>query len=126
MSDQMMQGDGSWQRRLDAGLCPKCKSKTEFMLTPKPQHTRCSVCKLVIYQASTKVQDTMPSEWEPSLHETKLMPSEDDLCSVPEKMYWKDAVSVIENVVEDFLSDADINNNTEERIRAAWKRVLQG
>ena len=28
--------------------------------------------------------------------ETKLMPSEEDLCAVPEKMSWQDAVSCIE------------------------------
>ena len=58
--------------------------------------------------------------------ETKLMPSEEDLCSVPEKMYWSAAVTVIEDVIEDYLDDADINNEAEARVREAWKRILQG
>jgi hypothetical protein len=54
------------------------------------------------------------------------MPSEEDLCSVPEKMYWSAAVTVIEDVIEDYLDDADISNEAEAKVREAWKRILQG
>lgn len=59
--------------------------------------------------------------------ETKLMPSEEDLCSVPEKMYWSDAVTIIEDVIEEWLRDpAPVDNDTEAEVREAWKRILQG
>ena len=68
--------------------------------------------------------------------ETKLMPSEEDICSVPEKMYWSDAVHIIEDVIEDWLEAsskvgaqaeyADISKETEAEVREAWKRILQG
>ena len=40
-------------------------------------------------------------------------------------MYWSDAVSIIEDVIEDWLDDADISKDTEAEVEA-WKRILQG
>jgi hypothetical protein len=122
MANIIIEGDGSWQNSLDAGRCPKCGATIDKNV--------CTSCKLVIIdskaRSDTMKEDTMPSEWENDMYETKLMPSEDDLCSVPEKMYWSDAVTTIEGVVEDWLSYAQISDDMEERVRSSWKRVLQG
>ena len=108
-------GDGTWQKRLDAGQCPKCRHKLEFQ--EGTQSLKCPLCKLEIIQRDPK---------EVTMLETKLMPSEEDLCAAPEKMYWSDAVSIIEDVIEDWLNDADISNEAEAEVREAWKRILQG
>ena len=115
-------GDGTWQKRLDAGQCPKCRHKLEphtviAGVREGTQFLKCRLCKLEIIQRDPK---------EALLMETKLMPSEEDLCSVPEKMYWSAAVTVIEDVIEDYLDDADISNEAEAKVREAWKRILQG
>lgn len=110
-------GDGTWQKRLDANQCPKCRHKLEFFATKKLRLLVCPLCKLEIIQRHPK---------EAAMMETKLMPSEEDLCSVPEKMYWSDAVTVIEDVIENWLDDADVSNEAEAKVREAWKRILQG
>ena len=119
-------GDGSWQKRLDAGQCPKCRHKLEFFTTKKSKKMHdiklnllvCPLCKLEIIQRDPK---------EIPMLETKLMPSEEDLCATPEKMYWSDAVSIIEDVIEDWLNDPEpVDKDTEAEVREAWKRILQG
>ncbi len=111
-------GDGTWQTRLDAGQCPKCLHKLEYFDTKKIRLSVCPLCKLEIIQRDLK---------EIRMLETKLMPSEEDLCATPEKMYWSDAVSIIEDVIEEWLRDpAPVDNDTEAEVREAWKRILQG
>ena len=115
-------GDGTWQKRLDAGQCPKCRHELEphtviAGVREGAQLLRCPLCKLEIIHRDPK---------EVTMLETKLMPSEEDLCAAPEKMYWSDAVSIIEDVIEDSLNDADISNEAEAKVREAWKRILQG
>ena len=65
-------GDGTWQKRLDANQCPKCRHKLEFFATKKLKLLVCPLCKLEIIQRDPKDDDE------------------------------------------------------EERVRAAWKRILQG
>jgi len=109
-------GDGTWQKRLDAGQCPKCRNKLEFQ--QGTQSLKCSLCKLEIIQRDPK---------EVTMLETKLMPSEEDFCATPEKMYWSDAVSIIEDVIEGWLNDPEpVDKDTEAEVREAWKRILQG
>ena len=116
-------GDGTWQKRLDAGQCPKCRNKLELHtvlcgVREGTQLLKCSLCKLEIIHRDPK---------EAPMMETKLMPSEEDLCATPEKMYWSDAVSIIEDVIEEWLRDpAPVDNDTEAEVREAWKRILQG
>ncbi len=111
-------GDGTWQKRLDAGQCPKCRHKLEFFTTKKLSLLVCPLCKLEIISRDPK---------EIPMLETKLMPSEEDLCATPEKMYWSDAVSIIEGVIEDWLNDPEpVDKDTEAEVREAWKRILQG
>tara|TARA_Y100000992_G_scaffold259491_1_gene194047 strand:- start:1472 stop:1840 length:369 start_codon:yes stop_codon:yes gene_type:complete len=116
-------GDGSWQKRLDAGQCPKCRHKLESytVLSGVRQGTqllKCPLCKLEIIQKDPK---------EVTMLETKLMPSEEDFCATPKKMYWSDAVSIIEDVIEGWLNDPEpVDKDTEAEVREAWKRILQG
>lgn len=115
-------GDGTWQKRLDAGQCPKCRNKLELHtvlcgVREGTQLLKCSLCKLEIIHRDPK---------EVTMLETKLMPSEEDLCAAPEKMHWSDAVGIVEDVIEDWLDDADISKDREAGVREAWKRILQG
>lgn len=116
-------GDGTWQKRLDANQCPKCRHELKphtvvFGVREGTQLLKCSLCKLEIIQRAPK---------EVAMLETKLMPSEEDLCTAPEKMYWSDAVTIIEDVIEEWLRDpAPVDNDTEAEVREAWKRILQG
>ena len=112
-------GDGSWQKRLDAGQCPKCRHKLESYTVSgvrQAHNIEVSLCKLEIIQKDPK---------EIPMLETKLMPSEEDFCAAPEKMYWSDAVSIIEDVIEDWLDDANISKDTEAEVREAWKRICR-
>ena len=110
-------GDGTWQKRLDAGQCPKCRHKLEFFTTKKLSLLVCPLCKLEIIQRDPK---------EIPMLETKLMPSEEDLCAVPEKMSWQDAVSCIEEFMLKRTALWSKDDDEEGRVRAAWKRILQG
>ena len=124
-------GDGSWQKRLDAGQCPKCRHKLESytVLSGVRQGTqllKCPLCKLEIIQKDPK---------EITMLETKLMPSEEDICSVPERMKWSDAVHVLESLVGSWLDEHENDpkqwfgmdkNEAEAEVREAWKRILQG
>ena len=70
-------GDGTWQKRLDANQCPKCRHELKphtvvFGVREGTQLLRCSLCKLEIIQRAPK---------EVAMLETKLMPSEEDLCA---------------------------------------------
>ena len=40
------QGDGTFQKRIDAGLCPRCQ--TAMQPVEVHGHTQCRVCHLVI------------------------------------------------------------------------------
>lgn len=129
MANIIIEGDGSWQNSLDAGRCPKCGSSIETQLAPSFKNV-CTSCKLVIIdskaRSDTMKEDTMPSEWENEMYETKLMPSEDEICEDQKRMTWQEAVSCIEDFMlkRTALWSKDIEE--EERVRSAWKRVLQG
>jgi hypothetical protein len=58
--------------------------------------------------------------------ETKLMPSEEDICRFNNKMSWQDAVSCIEEFMLKRTALWSKDDDEEERVRAAWKRILQG
>ena len=122
MANIIIEGDGSWQNSLDAGRCPKCGATIDKSV--------CTSCKLVIIdskaRSDTMKEDTMPSEWENDMYETKLMPSEDEICEDQKRMTWQEAVSCIEDFMlkRTALWSKDIEE--EERVRSAWKRVLQG
>lgn len=133
----IIKGDGTWQDRLDADRCPKCGGTIVHQVVPS--HKRhCKVCKLTIVDSKPRSDkmddDTMPSEWEGNMYETRLMPTEDqimaDAVSAP-AIEWKDAVSMIEGVVTDkldYMNDypADYTEQDKINLEAAWKRILRG
>jgi len=42
-------GDGSWQKRLDAGQCPRCNSSAlTFIASPTGAKHKCKVCDLLV------------------------------------------------------------------------------
>lgn len=100
----IIEGDGSFQKLLDAGQCPRCKVQVP-----------CG-CGLVI------------SQGDKDMNETKLMPTEEDL-SANESMSWTSAVMLIEGLIMDEAEDVEHQDGSPElaqEIRAAWKRILQG
>ncbi len=48
--DKFAKGDGSMQKRLDAGRCPKCGTSLQYMLEPHDGWQQCGTCKLQITQ----------------------------------------------------------------------------
>ena len=42
-------GDGTWQKRLDAGQCPRCNSSAlTFIASPTGAKHKCKVCDLLV------------------------------------------------------------------------------
>ena len=143
----IVQGDGSWQKRLDAGRCPKCGSSIETQLAPSFKKA-CASCGLTIIdstpQSSAIVDDTMPSEWESDMehnffevkfkHETKLMPTEEDIAGKENPMEWSVAVRYVESAIHEFTrrmrEDPDTPDTVLEEdlpnLRKAWNRILRG
>lgn len=124
MAKQCIKGDGSWQMRLDAGLCPKCSSN--LTLSKADGIIFCDVCGLQVVDSSI-VFDTISNRDKESEMETHLMPDEASIADREPKMQWSEAVSTIDKVVEDWLTEGgDVGGEVEDNIRAAWQRILQG
>lgn len=121
---QYTDGDGSWQMRLDAGRCPKCSSN--LTLSKVDGTIFCDVCGLQVVDSSI-VFDTISNRDKESEMETHLMPDEASIADREPKMQWSEAVSTIDKVVEDWLTEGgDVGGEVEDNIRAAWQRILQG
>lgn len=124
MAKQCIKGDGSWQMRLDAGRCPKCSS--HLTLSKVDGIIFCDVCGLQVVDSSI-VFDTISNRDKESEMETHLMPDEASIADREPKMQWSEAVSTIDKVVEDWLTEGgDVGGEVEDNIRAAWQRILQG
>lgn len=133
----IIKGDGSWQNLLDAGRCPKCGGEIEHQLAPNYKK-QCSVCKLTIIDTSTpsdKIKDdTMPSEWESDMYETRLEPTEDQIFAdaiVKKNISWSDAVTIIDQLVlekMEYMNDYPETYTAQdyERLELAWNRILRG
>jgi len=133
----IIKGDGSWQKKLAAGRCPKCGASVETQLVPKFQK-RCSSCGLVIIdskpQSDSIMDSTMPSEWEPDMNETKLMPTEEDIADKEGQMEWSVAVHYVEAAIYKFIVDMRKDPATPDvvleedlpNLRLAWNRILRG
>lgn len=136
----IINGDGSFQKLLDAGQCPKCKNKleeyhavtfTDLVSNGKERHVLfCSVCKLEVLDSSAwsdKIRHGSEQSQETEMHETYLMPSEQDFCTTPEKIQWSEAVNTIENLIENWLSDPEpVSEELEAKVRQSWQRILAG
>lgn len=58
---------------------------------------------------------------------TQLMPDEEDIASVPEDISWSDAVCIVEDIVNAFLNDPEpVDEEIQQEVWAAWKRILRG
>ena len=133
----IVEGDGSWQVALDAGRCPKCGSSIETQLAPSFKKA-CASCGLTIIdstpQSSAIVDDTMPSEWERDMYETRLMPTEDQIfadVSAKPIVEWSEAVSAIDALVReklDYMDDYpnDYSDADKEYLEVVWNRILRG
>ena len=135
--NSIVQGDGSWQEMLDSDRCPKCGGSIEHQVAPKYKK-QCSVCKLAIIDSSTpsdKIKDdTMPSEWESDMYETRLEPTEDQIFAdamLKKNILWSDAVTIIDQLVlekMEYMNDYPDTYTAEdyERLELAWNRILRG
>ena len=112
------------QMPLDAGRCPKCSGN--LSLNKMDGRIACPVCKLEIVD-SWMISDRITDSNEESDMETHLMPDEVTIASKEPRMKWQEAVTTIDKVIEDWLTDGgDVGGEVEANVRAAWHRILQG
>jgi len=112
------------QMPLDAGRCPKCSGN--LSLNKMDGSIACPVCKLEIVD-SWMISDRITDSNEESDMETHLMPDEATIASKEPRMKWQEAVTTIDKVIEDWLTDGgDVGGEVEANVRAAWHRILQG
>jgi len=123
----IIEGDGLFAKRMARGRCPSCDAKVEG--------NQCTVCKLRIIDSrppSDKISDdTLPSEWEPDMHETWLSPTAEQIAEKEEKLSWSSAVSIIEGVVMEkleYMTDYgnDYTEDDRKKVEDAWNRILKG
>ena len=112
------------QMPLDAGRCPKCSGN--LSLNKMDGSIACPVCGLEIVD-SWMISDRITDSNEESDMETHLMPDEVTIASKEPRMKWQEAVTTIDKVIEEWLTDGgDVGGEVEANIRAAWHRILQG
>ena len=112
------------QMPLDAGRCPKCSGN--LSLNKMDGSIACPVCGLEIVD-SWMISDRITDSNEESDMETHLMPDEATIASKEPRMKWQEAVTTIDKVIEDWLTDGgDVGGEVEANVRAAWHRILQG
>tara|TARA_B100001287_G_scaffold94353_2_gene79252 strand:- start:3877 stop:4245 length:369 start_codon:yes stop_codon:yes gene_type:complete len=112
------------QMPLDAGRCPRCSSN--LSLNKMDGKISCQVCGLEIVD-SWMISDRISDSNEESDMETHLMPDEATIASKEPRMQWQEAVTTVDNVIQEWLIDHD--GQSEERVTnvlAAWHRILQG
>ena len=122
---------------LDAGRCPKCGSSLETRLAPSFKKA-CTSCGLTIIDSTPRssaiVDDTMPSEWERDMYETRLEPTEDQIVAdavSKKEILWPDAVTYMDKLVRDklnFMEDypEHYSDDDKEFLEAVWNRILRG
>ena len=112
------------QMPLDAGRCPKCSGN--LSLNKMDGRIACPICGLEIVD-SWMISDRISDSNEESDMETHLMPDEATIASKEPRMQWQEAVTTVDNVIQEWLIDHD--GQSEEHITnvlAAWHRILQG
>ena len=104
-------GDGSMQKRLDAGRCPRCDSVLNLHMADGM--VRCGICKLQIVDGIS-LAGTVEDK-------------ETDICDSDQKMEWSEAVNIVEQVIEQWLMDPEpVDEAKENEVRSAWQRILAG
>ena len=112
------------QFELPSSNCPKCSSN--LSLNKATGDIACSVCGLEIID-SWMISDRISDSNEESDMETHLLPDEATIAAKEPRMKWQEAVTTIDKVIEDWLTDGgDVGGEVEANIRAAWHRILQG
>lgn len=112
------------QMPLDAGRCPKCSGN--LSLNKMDGRIACPICGLEIVD-SWMISDRISDSNEESDMETHLMPDEATIASKEPRMKWQEAVTTIDKVIEEWLTDGgDVGGEVEANVRAAWHRILQG
>ena len=106
------------------GECPICMSV--LSLNKKNGIIVCAVCGLQIVDSDIP-SDRMPDSNKEGEMETHLMPNEDAIAAKEPRMQWQEAVTTIDKVIEDWLTDGgDVGGEVETNVRNAWHRILQG
>lgn len=121
------EGDGTFERRLSAGRCPRC----DTVLTDEGdvkfaavKRKICGTCHMTIVDNKGSSDTILYSRGESGddlMYETKLKPSEQDIADDDKnskKMLWSDAVQIVEEAV--------IRSTNSKLVMEAWRRVLQG
>lgn len=135
MKQSIEVGDGSMQKRLAAGLCPKCRNT--LTINQDKKTIDCHVCGLQILDSEIffdNIEEDSEQSQEIDMHETYLMPSEEDFCAAPEKMEWATAVRYVEEALEIFIKEKSYDPSLPEEVvledlpnlRIAWQRILAG
>ena len=124
----IVQGDGSWQKLLEYGRCPRCKGALNQLAKPFAKR-ECMTCGMTIIDnnaESYKIKDKPNQESE--MHETRLNANEKQIAhDTKTLMPWPDAVSIIENVINEYLYDPEpVHHTHESEVLEAWNRILRG
>ena len=122
----IIDGDGSWQMKLKQSECPKCGSN--LTLNMVEGILECHVCGLEIVDSSM-LSDKISDSNRESEMETHLMPDEASIAGKEPRMQWQEAVTTIDNVIEEWLDAQfidDVGGKVASNVRNAWQRILQG
>ena len=122
----IIDGDGSWQMKLKQSECPKCGSN--LTLNMVEGILECHVCGLEIVDSSM-LSDKITDSNRESEMETHLMPDEASIADKEPRMQWHEAVTTIDNVIEEWLDAQfidDVGGKVASNVRNAWQRILQG
>ena len=124
----IVEGDGSWQKLIDYDRCPRCKGALNQIAKPFAKR-ECITCGMTIIDnnaESYKIKDKQNQESD--MHETKLKADEKQIAQDAKAlMPWPDAVSVIENVINEYLYDPEpVHHTHESEVLEAWNRILRG
>ena len=106
------------------GECPKCMSV--LSLNKTNGNIVCVVCGLQIVDSDIS-SDRIPDSNKEGEMETHLMPDAATIASKEPRMQWQEAVTTIDKVIEEWLTDGgDVGGEVEANVRNAWHRILQG
>lgn len=121
----IMEGDGSWAKIIDNGLCPRC-----VMALHGPEN-QCNQCGW-IWNPTRDMSDVKSEETD--MHATRLKASEQEICeesATNPSMGWPQAISIVEDAMRfklDYMADYphDYTEADRQRLESAWNRILRG
>ena len=121
----IMQGDGSWAKIINEGLCPRC------IMSLHGENNQCNQCGW-IWNPSHATSDARSEETD--MHTTRLEASEQEICEesvTNPSMEWPEAMTLVEDAIRfklDYMGDYphDYTEADRQRLESAWNRVLRG